>query len=138
MIAKLPLNLQDTFSIIFYFWLHWVFIAGYELSLDVVSRGYSSNAVASLVVSKGSVVGAQGLISHWHVGSSWARDQTCVPRIGRWIFNHWTTKEVQEISFFSVRRQGKQIGSIQPQESKSTTTPGKVLSIPGAICFRWL
>ena len=29
MIAKLPLNLQDTFSIIFYIGLHWVFIAGY-------------------------------------------------------------------------------------------------------------
>ena len=29
-----------------------------------------------------------------HVGSSWTRDQTCVPCIGRQILIHWTTKEV--------------------------------------------
>ena len=24
----------------------------------------------------------------WHVGSSWTRDRTCVPCVGRWILNH--------------------------------------------------
>ena len=28
------------------------------------------------------------------VGSSWSRDTTHVPCIGRQILNHWTTKEV--------------------------------------------
>ena len=35
-----------------------------------------------------------GLVSLRHVGSSWTRDQTCVPCIGRGILNHWTTREV--------------------------------------------
>ena len=35
-----------------------------------------------------------GLVPVWHVGSSWARDRTCVPCTGRWIFNHCTTREV--------------------------------------------
>ena len=29
----------------------------------------------------------------WHL-SSLTRDQTCVPCIGKWILNHWTTREV--------------------------------------------
>ena len=35
-----------------------------------------------------------GLVAPRHVGSSQTRDQTCVPCIGRWILNYWTTKEV--------------------------------------------
>ena len=35
-----------------------------------------------------------GLVAPWHVGSSWTRDSTCVPFIGRWILYHWTTREV--------------------------------------------
>ena len=34
-----------------------------------------------------------GLVVPWHTGSSWARDQTRVPCIGRQIPNHWTTKD---------------------------------------------
>ena len=35
----------------------------------------------------------------WDVSSP-PRDRTCVPCIGRWILNHWTTKEVLEFSPF--------------------------------------
>ena len=35
-----------------------------------------------------------GLVAPWHVASSQTRGQTCVPRIGRQILNHWTTREV--------------------------------------------
>ena len=35
-----------------------------------------------------------GLVALWHVGSSQIRDWTHVPCIGRWILNHWTTREV--------------------------------------------
>ena len=28
------------------------------------------------------------------MGTSWTRDQTYIPCIGKWILNHWTTKEV--------------------------------------------
>jgi len=32
------------------------------------------------------------------MGSSWTRDPTCVSCIGRWILNHWTTREVLRAS----------------------------------------
>ena len=36
-----------------------------------------------------------GLGAPQHVGSSQTRDWTHVPCIGRWILNHWTTREAQ-------------------------------------------
>ena len=35
-----------------------------------------------------------GLVALWHGGSSQIRDWTHVPCPGRWILNHWTTREV--------------------------------------------
>ena len=35
-----------------------------------------------------------GLVAPRHVGSSWIRDPTCVPFIGRQILNHRVTREV--------------------------------------------
>ena len=35
----------------------------------------------------------------WHL-SSLTRDQTCIPCIGRWILNHWTTREVPAVTLF--------------------------------------
>ena len=35
-----------------------------------------------------------GLVVPRHVGSSWKRDRTHVPCIGRWILNHCATREV--------------------------------------------
>ena len=58
--------------------------------------------VASLVVDCG-LYGTQAqklwpmaLVTPQHVESSQTRDQTGVPCIGRWILNHWTTREVQK------------------------------------------
>ena len=39
--------------------------------------------------------GAQASVVALHVESSWIGDQTCVPCIGRWVPNHWTTRVVQ-------------------------------------------
>ena len=36
------------------------------------------------------------LVAPRYVESSRARDQTCVPCIGRYILNHWTAREVPE------------------------------------------
>ena len=44
----------------------------------------------------GSVVGHVGLFAPWHMESSWTRDWTCVPCVGRWILNHRPTSEVQD------------------------------------------
>ena len=40
-----------------------------------------------------------GLVALWHVGSSWTRDRTYVPCIGRWILNPWTTWKIQIVIF---------------------------------------
>ena len=40
-----------------------------------------------------------GLVALWHVESSWPRDRTCVPCIGRQILSHWTTREVLPVFF---------------------------------------
>ena len=40
------------------------------------------------------------LVTLKSVGSSCIRDQTCVPRIARWILNHWTIREALVI--FSI------------------------------------
>ena len=38
-----------------------------------------------------------GLVAPQLVESSWPRDRTHVPCIGRRILNHWTTREVLQI-----------------------------------------
>ena len=35
------------------------------------------------------------LVAPWHVESSWTRDQTCVPCVGRWSLSYWSIREVQ-------------------------------------------
>ena len=79
------------------------------LSLAAASRGCSLVAVhrllivaAFLVTEHGSTVRAQqlqstGLVAPGHVGSSWTRDQTLHHCIGRWIPDHYTTREVQAL-----------------------------------------
>ena len=37
--------------------------------------------------------GTQVIVVLWHVGSSWSRDQTRVPCIGRWVLNYCATRE---------------------------------------------
>ena len=43
---------------------------------------------------------AHGLSCPTHVGSSWTRDRTRVPCIGRRILNHWATREGSSRSWF--------------------------------------
>ena len=47
--------------------------------------------------SEGSAACRTVLVASGHVGSSWARDQICVPCTGRRILYHWTTREVQDM-----------------------------------------
>ena len=41
-----------------------------------------------------------GLVAPRHVGSSRIRDRTHVPWTGRWILNHWTTREIPGCEFY--------------------------------------
>ena len=81
------------------------FSAVHRLSPVGASRGYSLQSTGFslrwllLLRSTGSRVRAwqlwlTGLVALWHVGSSSTRGQTCIPCNGRWIFIHWTTREV--------------------------------------------
>ena len=63
-------------------------------------------------------MGFTGLAVLQHVGSSWIRDGTHVPCIGRWILNHWITREVPHPHLFFIMRiildhpSGKHINTI--------------------------
>ena len=48
----------------------------------------------------GSVGVAHGLTALWHAGSSWTRNLTRVPCIGRQILSHWTTGEIHLNYFY--------------------------------------
>ena len=96
--------LKSKFIYLFNLWLHWVFITARMLSLVAASGGYSLLRCAGfslrwllLLQSTGSRVQAQylwltGLVALQHVGSSWTRDRTRVPCIGRQILNHCATR----------------------------------------------
>ena len=106
---------------LFYFWLHWVFVAARGLSLVAASGGYSSLWYAGfslqwllLLRSMGSrhvgfsSCGTQaqklwrkGLVAPQHVGFSQTRARTYVPCIGRRILNHCATRKVP-ISLISL------------------------------------
>ena len=90
------------------FWLCWVFIAACELSVVAASGGYSLVGMHPLLIVVASLVAEHRLLgmraqSLWHTESSWTRDRTHVPGIGRWILNHWTTSEVPSVSFLIVK-----------------------------------
>ena len=46
---------------LFYFWLHWVFIAAHRLSLVVISRGCSLVALCVPLIAVASIVAEHGL-----------------------------------------------------------------------------
>ena len=94
-----------------YFWLHWVFVASRGLSIASVSGSYPS---LTSMVFRAQALGhtdlsscgtwaqrlwRMGFVALQHVGSSWIRDGTGVPCIGRQILYHGTTREALEIFF---------------------------------------
>ena len=88
-------------------WCTWAF------SLVAASGGHSLVVVCSLIAVVSLVVGEMGsrsmgfrswsmwaqklwytgLADPCHVGSSWTRNQTHVPCLGRWILYHWATRD---------------------------------------------
>ena len=66
------------------------------LLLSVGSRHAGSSSCSSCM---GFAVAAHALC---HVGSSQTRDHTHVPRIGRRILNHWTTREVLGLLLYRI------------------------------------
>ena len=72
----------------------WELCAGFPLCGGVSQNTDSRHAgfsTCSMWVQK---LGCRGLLTPWHVESLQTRDWTHVPCIGRWIRNHWATREV--------------------------------------------
>ena len=61
------------------------------------SRGGFSRCRTQALGSRAQWLWRTGFVAPWHVGSSQTRDRTHVPCLGRWILNHWTTREVLHI-----------------------------------------
>ena len=59
-----------------------------------------------------------GLVVPWHVGSFRTKARSHVPCIGRWILNHWATREVPGYSFQQMVL-GKQDMHMQENEVRS-------------------
>ena len=83
-----------------YFWLLWVFTAAHGFSLVVAGGGCSLVVVCRLLLLQsmssrcvGSVVVAHRLCWSKICGIFPTRDWAHVPCSGRWILNHWTTRE---------------------------------------------
>ena len=65
----------------------------------------------------------------WDVSSP-TRDQTHIPCIVRWIFNHWTTREVPTLYLY-FEAWGLRAGEISRKRMKSSL-PSEELSLPQA------
>ena len=97
-----------------YFWLHWVFLAVYGLSLVALKRGYSPVAMhgashcGGFCCCRAQSLGCVGFSSCWHMSAvaPWhmesfrTMDGTYVPCIGRLILKHETTGKPQTFYIF--------------------------------------
>ena len=97
-----------------------VLVAMPGFSLVVASRSYSSLwcvgfSFWSLLLLRNVGSRVPGLQWLWrmnfvalrHVESSWIRDRTCVPCIGRQILNCWTTREVPNDNFRGLKQHSR-------------------------------
>ena len=106
-----------------------VFIAALGLSLVVVSRGYGSLWQLLLLWSMGSRVhGIQylscvGSVAPRHAEPSQAKDQGCVPCVGRWILSHQATRGVHWVGSFCLSC------------SRCCTTTSVLHSFQWEVCF---
>ena len=90
-----------------YLWLPWVFVAAHGLSLVAAKGSYSSWGCAGfslwwllLLQSMGSRRAGSVVVGHgmWNLPGPGLEPR--VPCIGRWILNHWTTREVWEVEIW--------------------------------------
>ena len=73
----------------------------------MTTRGYSPAALHGPLIEVFSLI-AEHRLSSWglwlscsrYVESSWTKDRTCIPSIGRWILNHQTIREV--LNYFHI------------------------------------
>ena len=87
-----------------------------------------------------------GLVVLWHVESSWTKDQTCVPCIGRRIPIHYTTGEILKESINFHKTFGN-IKSMNDYKQTNRTVKDSLLLeqleflfvvLPSAVVFKAL
>ena len=66
-----------------------------------------------------------GLVAPQHMESSWTRDQTHVPHIGRQILNHWPPREVPTVIPFLTGSWESVMGTISCSPSILWSSPGR-------------
>ena len=86
---------------VFIYLLQQVFTAAGRLSLFSVSRDHSLVVACAFSLQWLLLLWSIGLVAPRLLQSSWTRDQTHVPCIGRQIFNHWISREVFLLIFQS-------------------------------------
>ena len=108
------LSLPHFKKVFVYFWLRWVFVAARRLPLVVVSRGCSLAVVEDsffwwLLLGNTDSRACRlqrlrytGLVAPWHAESSWTRDRTYVPCIGRQVLSYRTTRKTPQFIFIVV------------------------------------
>ena len=83
------------FYLFIYFGLCWVFVTAHGLlSSCGVRASHCSRSSCCRAQAQSSVVVSMGLGAPWHVESSWTRNRTHVPAMGRQILKHWTPRAV--------------------------------------------
>ena len=78
-----------SFFFLSYFWLHWVFLAGCQLSCP--------QACGILISWQGSLLVPPDRVRH-----DWSDLAAAAACIGRWLQNHWTAREVPVTSFLQT------------------------------------
>ena len=105
------LSLPHFKKVFIYFWLCWVFVAARRLPLVMVSRGCSLAVVEDSLwwLLLGNIdsracrlqrLRDTGFVAPWHVESSWTRDRTCIPCIGRQFLSYRTTRKAPSLCFY--------------------------------------
>ena len=74
---------QKSLLVFIYFWLRWVFVSAGGLSLVAVPGFLIATASHFRVWTRGRVGFSTGFVAPQHVESSWSRDRTPAPCIGR-------------------------------------------------------
>ena len=88
-----------------------------------------SVVVAHGLQSAGSVVVLTGLVAPRHVGSSWTRDRTRVPCIGRQTLNHCATREAPGVTVLT---------SALLVDVQGLSVVSKHMLLPLLLCSLWL
>ena len=99
--AQTPAITLESYLLFIYFWPCLVFIVTSRLCIVAVRGVSGASPVAEhpALGTQAQRLWCMGLVAPSHVGSSWTGDQTCVPCTGRWILNHWATREAPVITF---------------------------------------